>query len=357
MAWATRRLPVLFLLLLLPGGAAAQDYGRLNQALVEGRVIPAYAAFAEAAAALREETATACGSADPQRLARLREAYHRAADGWQRVQHFRFGPAESFLRARRISFWPDPRNRVGAQLRELLESEDAAAVTPQAFAAGSVAVQGLPALELVLFGEGGEGPFACRLTVAIGDNLAALAAEILAGWRDGPQAYRRAVATAGEEGSPYAEPRQATLELFKSLHLAVELVAEHKLARPLGASVREARPQLAESRTSGRSLRNMVLNLEAARDLYDGGEGWGFDDALRAAGEAETAALFDRAFAQTLATARSLGTPFEAALTDPEARPVLERLATETAALQALLARRLSSALDLPLGFNALDGD
>lgn len=362
MAKAARRLLVLSLLLAWPALASARDYPRLNEALVDSQVIPAYAAFAAETAALREETAAACGPQDPERAVRLRAAYHRAADAWQRVQHLRFGPAEFFLRARRIAFWPDPRNRVGTQLRELLQSEDEAAITPEAFAAGSVAVQGLPALELLLFGEGGggegeEGPFACRLTVAIGDNLATLAREILAEWRDGPEAYRRAVETAGEESSPYAEPRQATLELFKSLHLAVELVAEHKLARPLGASLEASRPQLAESRTSGRSLRNMVLNLEAARNLYDGGEGWGFDDALRAAGEGETAALFERAFAQTLTTARSLEMPFEAALRAPEARPALERLATETTALETLLARRLSTALDLPLGFNALDGD
>src|SRR3546814_3214031 len=66
----------------------------------------------------------------------------------------------------------------------------------------------------------------------------------------------------------YHEPKDATLDLFKSLYTAVELIADHKLARPLGGSIDQARPHLAEAWRSQRSMRNIVINLRAAQDLY-----------------------------------------------------------------------------------------
>src|SRR3546814_8760499 len=66
----------------------------------------------------------------------------------------------------------------------------------------------------------------------------------------------------------YHEPKDATLDLFKSLYTAVELIADHELARPLGGSIDQARPHLAEAWRSQRSMRNIVINLKAAQDLY-----------------------------------------------------------------------------------------
>src|SRR3546814_172718 len=105
-------------------------------------------------------------------------------------------------------------------------------------------------------------------------------------------------------------------------------------------------------------LDNIRLNLEAAEAMYLGEGGYGFGAFVReVAGDAALDDLFQRAFAQTRATAAEITQPLETAVTDPAMRPVLERLATEAAALKALLVQRLSVALGIPVGFNALDGD
>jgi predicted lipoprotein len=44
-------------------------------------------------------------------------------------------------------------------------------------------------------------------------------------------------------------------------------------------------------------------------------------------------------------------------VSDPAERAKLETLKKEAGALKALLAQRLTAALAIPLGFNALDGD
>ena len=69
------------------------------------------------------------------------------------------------------------------------------------------------------------------------------------------------------------------------------------------------------------------------------------DSALRAG--------FERAFAKLAA----IGRPLHAAVEDPAERPKVEALLAETKALRLLVAQELAPALDLEVGFNALDGD
>lgn len=144
-------------------------------------------------------------------------------------------------------------------------------------------------------------------------------------------------------------PSDAALDLFKSLHMAVELVADHKLARPLGDSAKAARPRLAESPRSEASLANIRANLAAARDLFDRLRPGVTDAAV----VREIEARFDAA----IAAAGAINGSLEEAVGEPAKRPAVERLRREATALKRLLAEKLSVALDLPLGFNALDGD
>src|SRR3546814_8367861 len=102
------------------------------------------------------------------------------------------------------------------------------------------------------------------MVVGIATNLEAMAADMRREWADGPDAFAATIAAAGPDGDRYRAPEEATLDLFKSLYTAVELVADHKLARPLGESADKERPKLAESWRSGRSLDNIRLKLEAA---------------------------------------------------------------------------------------------
>ncbi|MGE0724975.1 MAG: imelysin family protein, partial [Alphaproteobacteria bacterium] len=297
-------------------------------------------------------------------LVALRKAYHEGVDSWQAIQHVRFGPVEYLSRAQRFAFWPDNRNAVGRAIGELLAARDPTALAPSAFAKGNVAIQGFPAMERLLFdadaparigAADADGGFRCAFLLAIAGNLATMAREVVDGWTRGEDAYARAIAGAGPDGAIYRHPKEATLDLIKSLHLSVEIVADHKLARPLGASLQAARPRLAESWRSERSLANVRIDLQAGAAMID--TAGGFADATVAAGDAPLADLLRRAFAQTLSTARGIAGTLEAAVADKRRRPAVERLRTETAALKALIARRLTAALDVPIGFNALDGD
>lgn len=364
---ARLRLVALASCILLPLSAHAapvpEDYRQLNQALVEHHVLPRYAQLADAMQRLHSAAQHYCATPDNDR-SELTMAWYAANDAWQAVQHIRFGPIETDSRTLRIEFWPDPRNSIGRQLDSLLAQADPHARSADNVANSSIAVQGLPALERLLTADtsGDTVPESatprCELMVSISANLARLAQTTHDEWRAPPVAFTDVVAQAGAADGHYRFDREATQDFFKSLLTALELVADHKLSRPLGPSLASARPQLAEAWRSQRSLDYIRVNLAAAEALYLGTEQHGFAHFVReVAQDAELDMLLTKAFAQTRATAASLTLPLEHAVTHEQERAKLEQLAREAGALKTLIAQRLSQALDMPMGFNSLDGD
>jgi predicted lipoprotein len=352
------------------GAYDAAAYRRLNDALVAEHIVPRYERFALAAARLAMLAKDVCAMPSSGGIADLRKAALAAQDAWQAVQHIRFGPVEQEMRATRLAFWPDVRNRTERELSELLHARDKSVLSAEKFPKTSVVLQGFPALERLLFGKDaaralGDGTvdahYRCAVTHALAANIAAMAVEIHNEWSKGDTAFSRTVASAGTEFALYPKAEEATLDLFKSLHGAIEVVADHKLARPMGETADRAIPSRAEAWRSGRSMENIRANLAAAQAMYLGEDGSGqsgFSRFVReVAKDAELDDLLRRAFAQTLETAQSVEAPLAKAVGDPKERAKLETLRKETQALKAILAQRLTAALAIPLGFNALDGD
>lgn len=175
-------------LLPLTAAGTQADWTAANRALVDGYVIPRYAALALATARLAEEADTFCRTPDAESLEKARDGFHGVMDAWQAVGHLSFGPVELYMRRYRFELWPDKHNTAAKQLRTLLAAENREILTEGAFARASVAIQGLPALESLLFeegvdasafGSGRESSYRCELMQAIAGNLAAMATEVL----------------------------------------------------------------------------------------------------------------------------------------------------------------------------------
>jgi len=326
--------------------------------------------FDKAAAQFATVAAGACDMPSTATMETLQKAALVAQDTWQAVQHIRFGPIEQEMRSTRLAFWPDVRDRVSRELEEMLSKRDRSELAPAKFPEINIVVQGFPAVERLLFEKDAvrslidgtvDAHYRCALVQAIAANIASIAAAVHKQWSEGDSAYARTVAEAGQELALYQKAEEATLDLFKSLHGAVEIVADHKLPRPMGGSVTDAHPTRAEAWRSGRSLDNIRRNLEAAQAMYLGENGdgkTGFSYFVReVAKDAELDDLLHRAFAQTLETARSIKLPLAQAVEDPQEREKLEMLRVQTAALKSILAKGLTAALAITLGFNALDGD
>lgn len=351
-----------FFLAMLPAAsapAAADDFAALNEAMVAAYLLPRYEAFAGAGESLDQALRRDCadGRLD---AAESGEAFHGMMDAWMAVQHLRFGPSELLLRADRIQFWPDKRGVTGRHLAKLLSARDPAALEPGRFAKGSVAVQGLSALERLLFAlpEDADPAFACALAETIGTNLSKISAGMLRDWRDGPSAYAETFRGAMAGNAHYLDAKEASLELAKSLRAALLLVVDFKLGRPLGKTAQAAKPKRAEAWRSDRSLRNIRLNLKAAEALYVGPGDAGFAALLRRqpGGEPldkEIAGAFRRSENRLAGLPPSL----REALDGPAGWQKLDELRRDLSGLLALISGPFSQSLDLPLGFNSYDGD
>ncbi len=343
-----------------PAAAQAIDYAALNAAIVDDDVIPRYAAFAERTGELESSLKEACADdrLDAQESA---AAYNAAMDAWMDVQHLRFGPALLFLRYDRLEFWPDKRGTVRRHLAQLLSERNPKALEPHSFANGSVAVQGFPALERLMFDSDDsvwESPFGCAVVEAIGRNLHSIAKGLLSDWRDGETPYAEVVKSAAGGNEHYFDAKEASLEFAKALRGALLLVEDYKLDRPLGDDPEAVRTSRAESWRSARSLRNIRHNLKAAQALYAETGAVSFSSLLRAQPKGEE---LDRAISDALgrlvAATEAQPDSLVAALEAPDGWRQLDAIRVETRQLMELLGGPLSEVLDLPIGFNSYDGD
>lgn len=352
----TRFLTILLILIPFTAGAAEPDYRALNSAAISNHVLPRYNALADRTAQFEKETRAFCAT-DRHNLVPVRQAWLALMLAWEGIQHVRFGPIDLFNRQQRFAFWPDPRNVAGRQMADVLNARNPAVLTQERLVTGSVAVQGLNAAERILWGDDAakisstseDAQFRCTYLMAIAANLSTIARETRADWAGPPRNFAQLFISSSGSGVLYVSPQDATVDIFKSLYAAVELVSDHKLARPLGQDWRTSKPRVAEFWRSASSGNAIVANLDAARDLYRILSPFVADRALDAD--------LKRRLDGVTGLARALGGPLESVVGDKTRRPTAERLRADLAAIKAMLAEKLTASLGIPLGFNALDGD
>lgn len=322
------RLPALALCLL-----ALASPGRADVAeAVEGVILPDHGRFADAAAAL---DAAARASCDP---VALRPAFDAAFDAWMRIQHLRLGPSEEEGRALAVNFWPDAKGSGARVQQRMLATQDPVAEDPAGFAQVSVAARGLPALERLLFADTPPEGYACTLTRATAADMTRIAAELRDRWQD---AFAATLTRPGT-GGPYLSEVEARQALFTQLVTGLEVLADQRLGRPLGTFDRP-RPELAEARLSGRSLRNARESLLGLRALA----------VALVPDSPRTQAAFDRA----LSLAGGLDDPVFAGIAEPQARLKVEILQQAVRATRDAALAEVGPALGVTAGFNSADGD
>ena len=132
-----------------PAGDAAVLGG-----LVRTHVLPRFDALAAAAGTYAERLEQFAAAPTAEGLKGCRAAHRAVYDAWAGAQHLRPGPLSMELRADRIAFWPERAGVVQRQILAMLKSRDPKLLEPGGLARQSAAVQGLTALERLLFDEG-----------------------------------------------------------------------------------------------------------------------------------------------------------------------------------------------------------
>ena len=350
--------------------ATADDarFQAFDIAMARDYLLPRYQALLDATGKQEQSWMDFCRQPSADGFAAVRASFGAGMDAWIPLQHVHTGPASLKARIERIYFWPVLKNAVARQVATLLQAEDSAVLAPDRFATQSVAVQGFSALHLLLYeNEDPAAPFLagdpaaayrCAYGTAVAHNLKAVAGELVDGWNAAIETMSAVPAKSPKEyGLPDA-PKETAQQMFTDLLSLFLIVGDFKLGLPLDNSVDSAKPKLAESWRSGRSLRNIGLNLESAQAMYGKDRTSGFRSLLPAGSDNDALdGQITDALTKAIAAVATIPMPLDAAVTDASARPKVEALLDDIKRARDFVGQRLSSAIGLSVGFNGLDGD
>jgi predicted lipoprotein len=360
---ALRSLRLLLALALIWGASSARaetDHSAIAKDALINVIRPGYAAFADAATALDGRVQTLCDEPSPEALAAAKKAFAEAVKTWSRVEIFRFGPVNRKNRYGRLFYWPDPKGIGLRQIKRALAEKDESVTLADTLAGKSVALQGLPALEYLLYADGAEklahaAPeigFRCSFAASVAINIDRIAHAVTEGWRDGAQ-FTKTFLSPGPDDPLYLAPKDVTLELFKAFTAGIELVRDQKLGRPLGTSPETARPKLAAFWRSDLTFPNMVGNLEGVRVLFATG---GFAEVVATESPGvEDSVLFD--LNRTIDTLSAVDEPITEVVKDKALRDKLEALRVALKSARETASSMIARGAGLSFGFNASDGD
>lgn len=300
-----------------------------------------FAGFRDAAATLSDTATRYC--AGDARADALSAAFARTWVAWAPLDSYQFGPIQTSGAALTVNFLPDEKNFVGRALRDLLQQPPEKQADPVWVAQLSAAVQGLPALELLLTTDVPD----CPAAVGISGNLARVAGQLYADWF-GPGGWAEVMLTAGPENPVYRTPAEVTRTLYTALDFGLERVEAVRIGRPLG-TFEQSFPTRAEAWRSG--LTNAIIDaqLEGAQVLVVEG----FATAVPADDLAELADFFDEARDRLAA----VGMPIGEAVKDPVTRFRVETLETRVEALKDEVGHEVGPNLGVQTGFSSADGD
>ncbi len=334
----------LLALLLAMVPAQAQTPASLDawEKLIPQHIAPRQAHFTRTVTDLLAALRAGCPAPVDAALADIRDKYRRAFIAWAGVRHLRFGPHLLEDRQFRVEFWPDRKGITDRHLRELL----AKPVVPEAgaLAAASVAVQGFPALERLLFDDQPPAGKNCAVATAIVANLATLAGDLERDWKAG---------TAVPVG---ADGLRAGL---MALQTSLQIIRTQILEAPMEDSPAKAKPKRAEAWRSTLSGALLFAEVEALQALAVGeNHHGGLVEGLRTDPyQREIPLIVQNSFILLLRAAAPFHEQLDAAYADPNQRAPLKELIQATRDSEQMLTQWLAPALGVTLGFNALDGD
>ena len=272
---ALLRLMTLCLFLMSSTSTPAADFQstpQLAQKWVVDVYQPAFREFADAANQWAADTQDLCESTLGSRVYSLQTTFTRLLRLYSRVEIFRSGPLLDNHLQSRLFYWPDKRRVGERQLRTLLADPDVASLSEQQLAGKSVAVQGFPALERLLFNEGSqpvESAPQCHVVLTIIQHIASMASELDRAWQsdtDYVQAFLHPSAA-----SPYFRHEDEALRsVITEIVTGLDKLVDQKLQTLLSGEARTIRTApLWRSRRTVAMLQGNVSGIHSL--LFDAG--------------------------------------------------------------------------------------
>lgn len=339
--------------------AVAFNHAAVGRTALEQHIRPAFQNLTTAFGQLRKAS-EACRGNDRYDFADLKPAFREAVRAWGRAAHLNIGPLAQNNRYERIYFWLDRKGIARRQVARALRRRPEAYLDPAELGERSIGVQGLPAFEQVMLlkpDDAGDAEFRCRYAIAIAGNLERIASRVAAAWAPGGDWGRWWLAP-GSDNPRFLTADETTFALVRAFIVNTERVRDVELLRPLGFNAHRRKlpgpfdssgltmPFIA-ARIAG--LRSLMVDGGLAREVKRIAKGRNLDDALQSIEQAE----FELKHLETLSTRLAAVMSFFES--DRVNEAVGLGFPLKSARVRAETAFALTT--DLPVGFNASDGD
>lgn len=330
---------------LLTLGSISAAQAETPRAAWHAQIGHGYSKLAVATSELKNAAGSYCEAPSPAELQKLKENWLAAFSAWQAVRFVGFGPIEENTRAWKFQFWPDPKNLTASKVDYWLNGDKS--ISTEAIGKDSVAIQGFPAVEYLLYDERITGTDkalpaerSCALLTAISGNLDANADSLSADW------------TALEER--YLSVEDYNNGTLQSTMQALELMADWRLAGPIGKRGNgKPNPYVADAWRSGQSLNTLHASLQGLADYFVPG----LNLLLAEGGQLELAEQFSQQLNKTLAHFDQLPADIAPLMETEEGQKSLNALLDDVNATKTMLTGPISAALNIVRGFNSSDGD
>ena len=288
-------------------------------------------------------------------------AFAETVRAWGGLDFIRFGPVMREHRLERMFFWPDPRGFASRQLNGLLAAKNPELLEPGALASQSVAVQGLTALEILLYDEQsplGTGTddaavYRCALAAAIAANIHKVAGEISTEWT-GENSFRMKMLTPGSDNALYKDASETVRDVVKAVATGLELCRDRFILPELTAVTspepKKVRLAFERAKLTGAYLEASLIALQ---DLFNA---TGLD-AYIPADKPWMKDFLPNAWKSLLADVKKLD-KLRANERGSEAHlHALRKMRFDLAGIRQIILKELAPNADIEMGFNELDGD
>ncbi|MCE2573351.1 imelysin family protein [Motilimonas eburnea] len=272
----------------------------------------------------------------------LKQAWQQTMLAWVPFQGETIGPVHDLDIAWAMQFWPDKKNLTGRKVNALQDSQST--FSEADISQASVAVQGLGALELLLF-EQGISADNCTLSQAIGTHIASNAKRLQQTWQQAKLSYHQPAANQVKHPLSAAD-RAWISELSHQLSFA-----NKKFHLPLGKG-EHVKPYQAESWRSARSMAQLKQSYASLHQLFLSG----INRQLQQQGAGQLASEIDQTFTDLLANWPEQASMVSLLQSD-QGLAKLYRLRIDIERLTYLIQEAMPVALKIVIGFNATDGD
>ncbi|WP_053005881.1 imelysin family protein [Kiloniella spongiae] len=340
------------------GQSSETAYKPIIEQVIKKAILPSYEKLVEEAAHQESNIEKLCLSPSETNLNSAKDSFRSLVSAWSRVEMYRIGPAIKDNRQEKLFFWPDRKSIGLRQVRKLIDTEEQTALTTETLKKKSVAVQGILALEYVLFGKNSETlsvatpkSYRCEYGATIAQAIGVTAQTIVDDWSS-PSGYAAQMLDTSSTNPIYRSDAEVMQDLLRISSEMIQSTRDLKIKNTIKDSPEKSKPKRAPFWRSNLTLHAYRNNLDAVVSLFTiGGLGQLTPRYTKSlAFELEQTNKF-------LAELEKENTSWEKQVKQKEAHELLTFTLIPLEGAQYIVSDLIPQELGLSLGFNSLDGD